>query len=105
MRHYNSPATLSISLVITLLITPSALPQTEGSSRTRSTSGQGELLPSSVELLLRQRPLPSESQVTVLGNATIGYRVESRPPADDAPIEDLVEYWSLRSNYKRSADL
>src|SRR5215813_813123 len=105
MRHCNSPATLSISLVITLLITQSALPQSPGSSRTGKPSGQGELLPSSVELLLRQRPLPSESHVTVLGNATMGYRVESGPPADDAPTDDLFEYWSLRSNYKRSADL
>src|SRR5215475_6788944 len=105
MRLYNSSATLPISLVITLLITPSALPQSAGSPQTQPSSGQERLLPSAVEQLLRERPLSSESQITILGNLTVGVRVEGGPLADDAPIEDLVEFWSNRSNDRRSAGL
>src|SRR5215470_10427621 len=105
MRLYNSPAALPVSLVITLLITPSALPQSAGSRQTQASPVQVELLQSAVEQLLRERPLSSESQITILGNLTVGLRVEGGPPADDAPIEDLVEYWSNRSNDRRSAGL
>src|SRR5215470_2052393 len=105
MRLYNSPAALPVSLVITLLITPSALPQSAGSRQTQASPVQVELLQSAVEQLLRERPLSSESQITILGNLTVGLRVEGGPPADDAPIEDLVEYWSHRSPDRKSVGL
>ncbi|MCI0666194.1 MAG: hypothetical protein L0220_34510, partial [Acidobacteria bacterium] len=66
---------------------------------------QGELLPPAVEQLLRQRPLPSESQVIVMGNQAIGLRLVSHLPADDAQIGDLIEYWSQRSISGKSAGL
>ena len=105
MRLYSSSANPPVLLVITLLIAQTALSQSSGSTQTHAPSAQGELLPPAVEQLLRQRPLPSESQVTVVGNQAIGVRVESRPPADDAQIEDLIEYWSQRSIGGKSAGL
>ncbi len=86
MRHLNSSA--YILLVITLLIPNSSLSQSGGSSQKQTPSAQREALPAAVEQLLRQRPLASESAV--------GVRLESGPPADDAPIDDLIEYWSNR---------
>jgi HEAT repeat protein len=105
MRLYSPSATPPVLLVITFLITKTVLSQSAGSSQTQASSAQQELLPQAVEQLLRQRPLPSESQVIVVGNQAIGVRVESRPPADGAPIEDLIEYWSKRSNSGKSAGL
>src|SRR5262249_51738544 len=62
---------------------------------------QLERLSSAVLQLLRQRPLPSESPTPDRGAAP---GAESRPPADDAPLEELIEYWSRRSEFGKPAD-
>jgi hypothetical protein len=51
-------------------------------------------LPEAVNQLLRQRPLLSEKPSW---NPTNPASAKKAPPADDAPIEDLILYWSIRS--------
>ncbi|HKQ76548.1 MAG TPA: HEAT repeat domain-containing protein [Blastocatellia bacterium] len=86
-------------------MTTLVIPYSAGEAQTLAPSAQGESLPSAIEQLLRQRPLRAESQVISVGNSTVGIRVESSPPADDAPIEDLIEYWSRRSSDRTKTDL
>jgi hypothetical protein len=102
MRLYSSSTTLPIFLCITLLITASPLSQSAGGSRAQANSGQEELLPEAVKQLLRQRPLPSEAPSA--GPANLA-RAKKGSPADDAPIEDLILYWSIRRYGDKSAGL
>src|SRR2546428_9434175 len=102
MRLYSSSTTLLVFLCVTLLITASPLSQSTGSSRAQATSGREELLPAAVNQLLRQRPLPSEAPSQ---DAADPARVKKGPPADDAPIEDLIEYWLRRGDGGKSAGL
>jgi HEAT repeat protein len=102
MRLYSSPTTLPVFLCVTLLITTSPLSQSAGGSRAQATSGRGELLPEAVNQLLRQRPLPSEAPSAGLENPA---RAKKGSPADDAPIEDLILYWSRRGYGDKSDGL
>jgi len=101
MRLYSSSTTLLTFLCVTLLITSSPLSQSAGRSRAQAASGQEELLPAAVNQLLRQRPLPSEAPSQ---DAADPARVKKGPPADDAPIEDLIEYWSRQGDGGKSSD-
>jgi hypothetical protein len=97
MRLYSLPTTLPIFVCVMLLITTSPLSQSAGGSRAQAKSGQEQLLPEAVNQLLRQRPLPSEAPRAGLANPA---RAKNVAPADDAPIEDLILYWSMRGNYR-----
>src|SRR5262249_2412776 len=102
MRLYSLSATLPVFLCVTLLITASPLSQSAGSSQAQAISGQEGLLPAAVNQLLRQRPLPSEAPSQGPANPA---RVKKAPPADDAPVEDLILYWSSLRNGEKSASL
>src|SRR5262245_18157843 len=102
MRLYSSSTTLLTFLCVTLLITSSPLSQSAGSSRAQATSGQEEPLPAAVNQLLLRRPLPSEAPSQDAANPA---RVKKGPPADDAPIEDLIEYWSRQRDGGKSSGM
>ncbi len=103
MRRYSSYTTLPIFVVITLLSATPALPQSSGGSRTEKPSGRKDLEPSTINQLLRQRTLPSESQSPDMTDTASTSRADNRAPDDDAPIEDLIEYWSRRRPNAESA--
>jgi hypothetical protein len=102
MRLYSSPTGLPVFLCVILLITTSPLSQSAGGSRAQAKSGQEQLLPEAVNQLLRQRPLLSE---TPRWDPTDPARTKKGPPADDAPIEDLISYWSIRRYGGKSGGL
>ncbi len=100
MRLYRSFATPPILLGIMLLIAAPPLSLSAGGSRTQGPSGQEKLLPAAVNQLLRERPLPSEAPGPTAGASA---RSEKGVPTDDAPIEDLIEYWSQQREVVKSA--
>jgi hypothetical protein len=102
MRLYSLSTTLPVFLCVTLLITTSPLSQSAGGSRAQANSGQEEPLPEAVNQLLRQRPLPSEAPRAGPANPA---RAKKGSPADDAPIEDLILYWSIRGYGDKSGGL
>jgi hypothetical protein len=92
MRVQSSSATLSLFLNVTLMITSSA--------ESISSFRQEQLLPAAVNQLLRERPLPAEAPSQDAANPA---RVKNGPPADDAPIEELIRYWSNQRNGGKSS--
>jgi hypothetical protein len=89
MRVYSSSTTLPVFLSVTLTITSSA----------QSISRQEQSLPAAVNQLLRERPLPAEAPSRDAANPA---PVKNGPPADDAPIDALIEYWSRRGDGGKS---
>src|SRR5262245_22407539 len=99
MRVHTSFSIPLVLLIVTLLINTSALPQSAVVAQPRSSSGQGESLRPVIDQLLRQPPFPLRV------DPADALRAEKVPPADDAPIEELIAYWSRRGQDAKSAGL
>src|SRR5262245_46098956 len=101
MFNYRS-AKLSYAFVIILLITQLVLPRFASGSQSRTAPPKKvEPLSIAIEQLLRQRPLASESQAAK--SERMGLETGTKPPADDSPIDDLIEFWTRRGIEHRTS--
>ena len=80
-------------LIIAVLIPPPLLSQNRQPLRQPTPQPQTERIATAINELLKERPLEPKSEnrdADVEGDSD---KVSDKPPADDAPINELITYW------------
>src|SRR5262245_9139382 len=105
MYSLRPPAIVAALLIIAVSITPSLLSQPAPKPsqptrpapprrQTRRPQRADALAPAIKELLKLDPPAPKSPDERDSGNADASSEEESKPPADDAPIKELIAYWN-----------
>lgn len=104
MRSTRCSAKLAALLMVTLLIPSPLFPQSHQSARQRRPQPQTQLIATAVNELLKQTPLQS-NLLEDDADAASGKdgKEGNKPPADDAPIKELIAYWRDHT-FQDSAD-
>jgi hypothetical protein len=95
MGHLRRPAIIAAFLIVTISIPPPMFSQTAPRQRQSRRSSRADALAPAVYELLGLYPItPQSPDEKDSENADVQSKEESKPPADDAPIKELIHYWS-----------
>ncbi|MEP7342990.1 MAG: HEAT repeat domain-containing protein [Acidobacteriota bacterium] len=104
MRSTCCSAKLAALLILALLIPQPLLAQSRQSARQRKPHPQTQQIATAISELLKQNPLQPESSNDDADAAPEKDDAkEEKPPADDAPIKELIVYWRNHT-FQDSAD-
>jgi len=94
MRLTRFSAKLAATMVLALLIPPPLFSQSRPPGPPRKSQPQVQQIAVAIGELLKERPLWPDSAENENGEADKhAPKAEKKPPADDAPIYDLITYW------------
>ncbi|HEX9000651.1 MAG TPA: hypothetical protein VGB07_12170, partial [Blastocatellia bacterium] len=92
MPLIQSSIRVAVLLMVAVLIPPPLFSQ----NRQTASPPQTEQIGTAIGELLKQRPLEPKSENPAAGLDGDSDPVSDKPPADDAPINELITYWRAR---------
>jgi hypothetical protein len=92
MRSTSCSTKLVALLSLALLIPQPLLAQSRQSARQRASQPRSQQIATAINELLKQNPLQPEA-LDADAASEKDDKEESKPPADDAPIKELIAYW------------
>jgi hypothetical protein len=95
MRHHRPTTIIAAFLIVAISIPPSMFSQTAPRQRQSRRSSRADALAPAIYELLSLYPIaPQSPDENDSENANAQSKEEQKPPDDDAPIKELIDYWS-----------